>query len=171
MVTCQQFQEIISFAKKAGWAICPKRQESLGHSLTKPGPSTKNTDKFLANFAKNSRQSAKNTDKFLDICQEILDYLPRMPNNPWPSAKKSRAICQEYQQNPQPSAKIAKNCHQNMPAKNTESAFAGPGCRLIRQPRQPINSETEFSKASQGHADEFIVRVLSKLQLCGITSL
>ena len=29
----------------------PKCQEILGHLLTKPGPSTKNTDKFLANFA------------------------------------------------------------------------------------------------------------------------
>ena len=34
-----------------------------------------------------------------------------------------------------------------MLAKNAESALAGPGCRLIRQPRQPINSETEFAKA------------------------
>ena len=46
-----------------------------------------------------------------------------------------------------------------MLAKNAESSLAGLGCRLIRQPRQPINSETEFAKASQGPADEFIVRV------------
>ena len=46
-----------------------------------------------------------------------------------------------------------------MLAKNAESALAGLGCRLIRQPRQPIDSETEFAKASQGPADEFIVRV------------
>ena len=45
-----------------------------------------------------------------------------------------------------------------MLAKNAESSLAGLGCRLIRQPRQPINSETEFAKASQGPADEFIVR-------------
>ena len=45
-----------------------------------------------------------------------------------------------------------------MLAKNAESSLAGPGCRLIRQPRQPINLETEFAKASQGPADEFIVR-------------
>ena len=42
-----------------------------------------------------------------------------------------------------------------MLAKNAESSLAGLGCRLIRQPRQPINSETEFAKASQGPADEF----------------
>ena len=46
-----------------------------------------------------------------------------------------------------------------MLAKNAESALVGPGCRLIWQPRQLINSETEFAKDSQGHADEFIVRV------------
>ena len=46
-----------------------------------------------------------------------------------------------------------------MLAKNAESSLAGLGCWLIRQPRQPINSETEFAKASQGPADEFIVRV------------
>ena len=45
-----------------------------------------------------------------------------------------------------------------MLAKNAKSSLAGLGCRLIRQPRQPINSETEFAKASQGPADEFIVR-------------
>ena len=45
-----------------------------------------------------------------------------------------------------------------MLAKNAKSSLAGPGCRLIRQPRQPINLETEFAKASQGPADEFIVR-------------
>ena len=45
-----------------------------------------------------------------------------------------------------------------MLAKSAESSLAGLGCRLIRQPRQPINSETEFAKASQGPADEFIVR-------------
>ena len=45
-----------------------------------------------------------------------------------------------------------------MLAKNAESALAGPGCQLIRQPRQPINSETEFAMASQSHANEFIVR-------------
>ena len=45
-----------------------------------------------------------------------------------------------------------------MLAKNAESSLAGLGCRLIQQPRQPINSETEFAKASQGPADEFIVR-------------
>ena len=45
-----------------------------------------------------------------------------------------------------------------MLAKNAESFLAGLGCWLIRQPRQPINSETEFAKASQGPADEFIVR-------------
>ena len=49
-----------------------------------------------------------------------------------------------------------------MLAKNAESALAGLGCRLIRQPRQPIDSETEFAKASQGPADEFIVRVIVK---------
>ena len=48
-----------------------------------------------------------------------------------------------------------------MLAKNAESSLAGLGCRLIRQPRQPINSETEFAKASQGPADEFIVRVMA----------
>ena len=42
-------------------------------------------------------------------------------------------------------------------AKNAESALAGPGCQLSRQPRQPINSETEFAKASQGLANEFII--------------
>ena len=42
-----------------------------------------------------------------------------------------------------------------MLAKNAESSLAGLGCRLIRQ---PINSETEFAKARQGPADEFIVR-------------
>ena len=47
-----------------------------------------------------------------------------------------------------------------MLAKNAESSLAGLGCRLIRQ---PINSETEFAKASQGPADEFIVRELSKM--------
>ena len=47
-----------------------------------------------------------------------------------------------------------------MLAKNAESSLAGLGCRLIRQPRKPINSETEFAKASQGPADEFIVRVI-----------
>ena len=50
-----------------------------------------------------------------------------------------------------------------MLAKNAESSLAGLGCRLIRQPRQPINSETEFAKASQGPADEFIVREGSSL--------
>ena len=47
-----------------------------------------------------------------------------------------------------------------MLAKNAESSLADLGCRLIRQPRQLINSETEFAKASQGPADEFIVRVI-----------
>ena len=46
-----------------------------------------------------------------------------------------------------------------MLAKNAESSLAGLGFQLIQQPRQPINSETEFAKASQGPADEFIVRV------------
>ena len=45
-----------------------------------------------------------------------------------------------------------------MLAKNAESSLAGPGCQLIRQPRQPKKLETEFAKASQGPADEFIVR-------------
>ena len=36
-----------------------------------------------------------------------------------------------------------------MLAKNAESVLAGLGCQLIWQPRQPINSETEFAKASQ----------------------
>ena len=45
-----------------------------------------------------------------------------------------------------------------MLAKNAESSLAGLGCRLFRQPRQPINSETEFAKASQGPANEFMVR-------------
>ena len=45
-----------------------------------------------------------------------------------------------------------------MLAKNAESALAGLGCWLIRQPRQPINSETEFTKANQSPADKFIVR-------------
>ena len=40
-----------------------------------------------------------------------------------------------------------------MLAKNAEYALAGPGCWLIWQPRQPINSGTEFAKASQGHAN------------------
>ena len=44
-----------------------------------------------------------------------------------------------------------------MLAKNAESALDGPGCQLIRQPRQMINFKTEFAKASQGPADEFIV--------------
>ena len=52
-----------------------------------------------------------------------------------------------------------------MLAKNAEFTLAGPGCRLIRQPRQPINSETEFAKASQGPADEFIVRAIVLLIL------
>ena len=47
-----------------------------------------------------------------------------------------------------------------MLAKNAESSLAGLGCHLIRQPRQPTNSETEFAKASQGPADEFIVRAI-----------
>ena len=42
-----------------------------------------------------------------------------------------------------------------MLAKNAESALPGLGCWLIRRSRQPINSETEFAKASQGPADEF----------------
>ena len=42
-----------------------------------------------------------------------------------------------------------------MLAENAENAESGPGCRLILQ---PINSETEFAKASQGPADQFIVR-------------
>ena len=53
-----------------------------------------------------------------------------------------------------------------MLAKNAESSLAGPGCRLIRQPRQPINLETEFAKASQGPADEFIVREGGRIWAC-----
>ena len=53
-----------------------------------------------------------------------------------------------------------------MLAKNGESALAGLGCRFIRQPRQPIDSETEFAKASQGPADEFIVRVCVSVCVC-----
>ena len=51
-----------------------------------------------------------------------------------------------------------------MLAKNAGSSLAGPGCWLIRQPRQPINLETEFAKASQGPADEFIVRAMDKFK-------
>ena len=50
-----------------------------------------------------------------------------------------------------------------MLAKNAETALAGPGCQVIRQPEQLVNSETEFAKARQGHADEFIVRVKALL--------
>ena len=53
-----------------------------------------------------------------------------------------------------------------MLAKNAESSLAGLGFRLIRQPRQPINSETEFAKASQGPANEFIVRDGSNSLTC-----
>ena len=55
-----------------------------------------------------------------------------------------------------------------MLAKNAESALAGLGCRLIRQPRQLIYSETEFAKASQGLDVEFIVRVIyeRRFQTC-----
>ena len=42
-----------------------------------------------------------------------------------------------------------------MLAKNAKSALNGPGS--LSSLRQLINSETEFAKASQGHADEFIV--------------
>ena len=52
-----------------------------------------------------------------------------------------------------------------MLAKNAESSLAGPGCRLTQQPRQLINLETEFAKASQGPADEFIVREQKLLTL------
>ena len=45
-----------------------------------------------------------------------------------------------------------------MLAKNAKSSLSGPSCRLIRQ---PINLETEFAKASQGPADESIVRAFS----------
>ena len=45
-----------------------------------------------------------------------------------------------------------------MLAKNAESSLAGLGYRLTRQPRQPMNLETEFAKVSQGLANEFIVR-------------
>ena len=83
--------------KKAGWAICPKCQVGLGHSLTKPEPSTKNTDKFLANLP-----------RILDSLQRILTILGHLPRNPGLSAKnankssssaeKSWATCQECQQ-------------------------------------------------------------------------
>ena len=53
-----------------------------------------------------------------------------------------------------------------MLVKNAESALAGLGCRLIRQPRQPINSETEFAKVSQGPANEFTVRVGELVTWC-----
>ena len=55
-----------------------------------------------------------------------------------------------------------------MLAKNALSALAGPGCQLTRQ---LINSETEFAKASQDHANEFIVRVLDHAEGKMLTTL
>ena len=62
-----------------------------------------------------------------------------------------------------------------MLAKNAESSLAGLGCWLIGQPRQLINSETEFAKASQGPADEFIVMVINTIfcywELCCLNTI
>ena len=80
----------------AGWAICSKCQEILEHLLTKPGQSTKNTDKFLANFAEKFQIICQEySGKFLAICREILDH---MPINPGPYAEKPWTICRECQQ-------------------------------------------------------------------------
>ena len=73
---------------------------------------------------------------FVKFVKQIFGHLPR---NPGPSAKNANI-------NPRPSAEIAKNA---------QSALEGPGCRIIRQ---PINLKAEIAKASQGPADEFIIR-------------
>ena len=91
MDICQQFQEILSFTNKAGWAICPKCREILGHLLTKPGPSTKNSDNTWTNQPRILTNS-------WPILPRILDDLPRILTNSWPFAEKSWNICQECQQ-------------------------------------------------------------------------
>ena len=58
----------------------PKMPKNPWPLLTKPGPSAKNTDKFLANFPR------------------IQEDLPRILTNSWPLAEKSWTICQECQQ-------------------------------------------------------------------------
>ena len=103
-------------------------------------------------------------DKFLAIGPEILDHMPRNPEPSAENANKSSAICQDCQgpsaENASKSSDIYRDC-QGLPLKYAcQECRVCLGCRLIRQPRQPINSETEFAKASQGPANEFIVRVL-----------
>ena len=101
-------------------------------------------------------------DKFLAVCREILDVMPRNPGPSAENANKSSAICQDCSgqssENTNKSSTICRDC-QELPLKHAcQECRVCLGCRLIRQPRQPINSETEFAKASQGPADEFIVR-------------
>ena len=117
-----------SFLLLGRWSFCPSSQHVRGMKLqwTNSWP-----------FA----------EKSWTICQETLDHLPRMPTNPRPSAKKFQGPPAE---NANKSSAICRDCQQ-LPLKYAcQECRVCLGCRLIRQPRQPINSETEFAKASQG---------------------
>ena len=139
--------------------ICQQFQQTLNCLPARPGQSAQNAKKSLAI----NRQNLDHLPRMRTIgqfCQEILDNLPRivtilgrLPGNPGASAK-----------NANKSSAIFRDCQELLlkyACQNTESALVGPACPIIRQPRQPINSETEFSKASQGPADKFIVRDIS----------
>ena len=116
---CGQLPTVsVSFTKKACWAICPKCQEILGHLLTKPGPSTKNTDKYL--HGQLCREILDNqcqdTDKFLASCREIQDHMPGNPGPSAESANKFSAICQDSQgpsaENANKSSAICRECQE-----------------------------------------------------------
>ena len=113
--SANSFKKSSALPRRAGWAICSKCQEILGHLLTKPGPSTKNTDKFLVTFAKKFQTIYQEySDKFLAICREILDHMPRNPGPSAENANKFSAICQDCQgppaKNANKSSAICRYC-------------------------------------------------------------
>ena len=117
-------------------------------------------DQILGHLPRNPGPSAENANKSLAICQDCQG--PSAEN-----ANKSSAICQDCQgpsaENANKSSAICRDCQELLLKCACQGYRVCLGCRLIRQPRQPINSETEFAKASQGPADEFIVRETSQI--------
>ena len=83
MVICQQFQEILSFTNKAGWAICPKCHRILQTIWLPPGGGGTSTHNKWGCAILTKKVVPKNLGTYLKLRPKTPGtYLKLRPKNP-----------------------------------------------------------------------------------------